>query len=377
MAAPEKSEKRPCPRCFAMNLAEATFCEECGASLDSESEGSDAEVYQDLSRANLLRIRGESKAAIDVCLSILRRYPNNISAHSLLGEIYLEQDDFKQATEWFEMAVDLAPDSKREMHLLERARSLYKSQNEKSTIDQLEIPKRPNNTLYAVGMVVLLVIVGFAAFMAGAQRPSQSKESQRISEPIVIPPSPAITNEPTTPQPEEDPTIKIQQDEIVLARLQALPDRGKQIQSFILDPATQTAVVTATQGLAESAEVAALLISSDVFSNENSITQLTVRISSFGSLIFSGKLTRTQYDEARVLATSTSLATVAKQVFANAWRVPSIPPTGGATEPKSEENQTPGTNNSGHETGTIRPGTTSNGVQPGQGSQTRSNPGGE
>ena len=77
MAAQEQN--KVCTKCFEVNDPAATFCIECGAPLsdDPTAEGSDQEVYREITQANLHRIRGDYKEAIDVCLGILKRFPNN------------------------------------------------------------------------------------------------------------------------------------------------------------------------------------------------------------------------------------------------------------------------------------------------------------
>ena len=110
MAVQGRSETTSCPKCFAVVKLGAEFCPECGATLDPASGGSDQEVYNDLAKANLLRNRHQMPEAIEVALGILRKYPNNATAHTLLGDIYAELDDLKQAAEWYEMALDLSPD---------------------------------------------------------------------------------------------------------------------------------------------------------------------------------------------------------------------------------------------------------------------------
>jgi hypothetical protein len=73
-----------------------------------------------LARGNLLRIRSQWEEAITVCTEALRLAPHSASAHSLLGDIYEAQGRLEDAAQWFEMAVDLAPDSPVDRAKLER-----------------------------------------------------------------------------------------------------------------------------------------------------------------------------------------------------------------------------------------------------------------
>jgi Tfp pilus assembly protein PilF len=88
----------------------AGFCPECGAPIGTApAEGSDAAIYPELARVNLLRLRGDYKAAQDHCRAVLRKFPNNVTANQLLGDLCQETGDLSQAKEWYELALDIAP----------------------------------------------------------------------------------------------------------------------------------------------------------------------------------------------------------------------------------------------------------------------------
>ena len=75
-----------CDRCFASVPPKEPFCPECGAPIvveEQDAGSSDAVVYTELARANLLRMRGEYKQAENQCLNILKRFPNNASANKI------------------------------------------------------------------------------------------------------------------------------------------------------------------------------------------------------------------------------------------------------------------------------------------------------
>ncbi|MBC7327354.1 tetratricopeptide repeat protein [bacterium] len=112
-----------CPYCGAEIPEDTRFCPECGASLSEETAGGEnieREVYSLLATANLYRIRGLWQEAENKCVEVLRKYPNNPAAHSLLGDIYADQGKWEEAKEWYELAVELNPSSTADKKKLER-----------------------------------------------------------------------------------------------------------------------------------------------------------------------------------------------------------------------------------------------------------------
>lgn len=64
-----------------------------------------------LAEANLARLRSHWPDAEAGCVMVLRADPNNLHAHSLLGDIYRDQGRFDDALQWYRLALDLAPSS--------------------------------------------------------------------------------------------------------------------------------------------------------------------------------------------------------------------------------------------------------------------------
>lgn len=150
-----------------MMPSDAEYCSECGAPLSDAPGvvGSDAEVYPELAKANVLRMRKEFKAAEDICLAILRRFPNNASANTLLGDISVEKGALEQAAEWYELALDILPDSKENQEKLGSVRAKLNERQTQATVESLGIPaKKPPFVL--IGLVVVIVVAfGIAAAM--------------------------------------------------------------------------------------------------------------------------------------------------------------------------------------------------------------------
>lgn len=192
-----------CEKCFAVAEAGAEFCPECGAPLSHEpgAEGSDIAIYPELARANLLRMRGDYHGAQEVCLAILRRFPNNATGNTLLGDIAAERGDLEHAIEWYELALDLQPDSAVDRQKLDAVRARLEKEHAATAVSQLELPKnQPKLSTYIVIATAAIVLAGVVAFAMGRQSgqqqaqagdsPYQLPKTKAQTEPIVKDPQP-------------------------------------------------------------------------------------------------------------------------------------------------------------------------------------------
>ena len=126
-----------CGHCGAEIPDDAVVCPHCGAPIeerfgDAGDWGMEREVYSLLATANLYRVRGLWQEAENKCIEVLRRYPNNPAAHSLLGDIYADQGRWEEAKEWYELAVELAPSSQADKKKLERVRRILAEREKQS-----------------------------------------------------------------------------------------------------------------------------------------------------------------------------------------------------------------------------------------------------
>ena len=94
-----------------------------------------------LARAKLLRLRGQWDESISVCSEALRKYPDSITAHSLLGEIYETLGRMDDAAQWYAMAVERDPRNPQERAKLERTLSAQKAQRPPAPL--LKAPPAP------------------------------------------------------------------------------------------------------------------------------------------------------------------------------------------------------------------------------------------
>ncbi|QYK54608.1 MAG: tetratricopeptide repeat protein [Fimbriimonadaceae bacterium] len=320
----------------------------------ADSDGSDVAVYQDLASANLLRMRGDKQDAIDTCLKILRNYPNNATAHSLLGEIYMEHGELKQAAEWFEMALDLDPNATREKMLLKKVQDQLNAKESAAAVQQLEIKPRSGLTAYLVGMMLLVIAVGALAFFVGnsAGKSTVAKNSG-AARPITIP---AQTNTDTKPSTTQTPETNTElpattagaptEDVALLQSIKASGTKGNLVISLIFNPALEQVTLTGQTEPDVTREETALMMASDVFVARPEAREAVIRLVENSRVIFVGTIGRAQYDEAQGLSGgSTPINQIAMQAFPNAWHAdgrssgsPVTPPDGMGNATGSPEN---------------------------------------
>lgn len=240
-----------------MVKASAEFCPDCGAPIaheDAPNEGSDAAIYPELARANLLRMRGEFKQAEDICLSILRRYPNNATANGLLGDMKAEQGDLEQAAEWYELALDLVDDSavKNKLHQVKRRIQEREAAN---TAKQIGLPTgRSKMGLYMIIMIVLIGGSATAAFILGQQsNKSTTAKKSTMDRPLNIPTtttsgreqsSETDSNEAAENAPAQTPSAKPEADRALIQAISQLTPLGAKMIDAFQDPRSKDITIT-------------------------------------------------------------------------------------------------------------------------------------
>lgn len=344
------NHKISCPRCFAVVPGETEVCPECGYALSNTAADTDTGVYQDLAQANLARMRGDKQAAIDQCLKVLRAFPNNVTAHSLLGEIYMEHGELKQAAEWFEMTLDLNPAAARERQLLERVQQLMEETDHKATIQQLEVKPKSGLTALWVGMVAVILAVAAASYFIGQNSgrskavatgqkpaaplrlPAQSKPDNPNAEPAV-PDLSKILNERLGSAPADDRTA--------LEEVVANSQKRNLILTLLLNPSNQEILISAEPEDGVPFETTALLISADVFVGRAATKIVTTRLIKSGRVVFVGTLARDSYDELQGLSGNTPVDQLAVQAFPSGWHADRQTQPGSPVEPQSRHEPEP------------------------------------
>lgn len=295
-----------CEKCFALADYGAEFCPECGASLTTEpgAEGSDAAIYPDLARANLLRMRGDYKQAQDVCLALLRRFPNNATANTLLGDIAAEEGDLEHAAEWYELALDLNPDSPAEQHKLQAVRQRLTERDAASSVKQLELPQsNPRTPTFILGVVGIILVAGIIAFAFGRQtgkaqglteagRP-YNLPARRDEQPIKQDPprDVADSTQPTEPEPAPVIASRTAEDIALTQAIAAKSTDGTMLLDASEDPRTHGIRLTFSAASDEPRLVAARLAAA-AFSNSSQSQRLFIRGVRDGKLFYCASASR-------------------------------------------------------------------------------------
>ncbi len=299
-----------CPHCHAPILANLDTCSECGAALTAEA-GKDQGVYPELAQANLLRMRGDTRGAESQLLSLLKRYPNNATAHEMLGDIYFESHEDGQAAQWYELALDLAPDTPGLGNKLERAKERLIQDEEIATVEQIGLqPAGKGKTWVGVAVAIVVLAVVAAGTLAFINR---NKPSEVVKSVIEAPPqvtlegtaSPTATPSPTnmatspTPIPSESPSL-VAQDQAALTLLtQSAPD-GSRLTALTSDPRTQLIQMTFSTRTDENPRPIAARLAKAAFDQYPGCATVTVRGSLEGKVVYVADGIRSRLEETQL-----------------------------------------------------------------------------
>jgi hypothetical protein len=201
---PEASEPRMvCTSCQTVLPKESHFCSKCGASLLDGAAGTagdqDRRIAAILAEANLLRMRAQWHDAESRCIDVMRVNPNDVHAHSLLGDIFRDQGRYDEASQWYQMALDLNPNSAADRGKLihvEQNRAKDRSKPDfgpgQSVLDgalgtQRLIGLPPSTWLRALtAMSVLFLVVVSAILISLRDRTSAAKTGSLSSDSILV-----------------------------------------------------------------------------------------------------------------------------------------------------------------------------------------------
>ncbi|MGV3614583.1 MAG: tetratricopeptide repeat protein [Fimbriimonas sp.] len=196
---------RTCDRCQSAVPGDSRVCPECGAPLVPGARADiPQDVHRELARANLLRVRGEFDAAEAVCLSVLKRYPNSAPTHTLLGDIADDRGDLDQAERWYDLALDLDPESAGDRRKLEDVRARKNAFDSESTVAQIGLPSRPAIPWSNIVLGSLAALSFAGAAYVGFARRDTGRPAPTVTRAIDVPKE-AITAQATEPVPEATP----------------------------------------------------------------------------------------------------------------------------------------------------------------------------
>jgi tetratricopeptide (TPR) repeat protein len=189
-----------CVQCGAQIPDDTTVCSQCGAevaSLGLSREDAAREIYSLLAAANLARIRREYEEATARCIEVMRRFPNNASAHSLMGDIYADQGLLRDAAEWYKIAIELDPSSRADRAKLDALLSRMRARPEEAPAAPSPVARAIRalglSSPLAVGMAVTLVTL--LALLIGAvayQRATLGRAALPTSPTVGAPTRPTV-----------------------------------------------------------------------------------------------------------------------------------------------------------------------------------------
>jgi len=336
LEAQEKSDVIICDRCFASVRAGAEFCPDCGAPLGSApAEGSDAAIYPDLARTNLLRMRGDYKAAIDHCRSILRKFPNNVTANQLLGDLTWENGDLQQAKEWYELALDISPNNVQIQKKLSDVSQRLDQTETAGLVEKLGLPAEKSKSGWIAGSLALAVVaVGAVAYVIGINQPKTSSPSPQyssISAPATEPgTAPNSATEPgLNPTPIAPVATQGSNEEQVLAQqLGTKGEFGSRIMAVSIDPRTLQLTVTFRIETKDDARMIAADLAGISFENHATSQLVTLRAIENGNLKYVADVRRAAYEETKTdvwKQANPEPEALSKHILTNEW--PTVAPS--------------------------------------------------
>lgn len=201
---------RTCERCQSTVPNDARVCPECGAPLVPGARADiPQDVHQELARANLLRVRGEFEQAEALCLAVLRRYPNSAPTHTLLGDISDDRDDLEQAERWYDLALDLDPESAGDRRKLEDVRARRHTTDAQATVAQIGLPPKKAVPWLNIGLASLALLCFVGAAYVGFARKDTAKPKATVTASVQAPTDALAPRKPETTTPEVTATPEV------------------------------------------------------------------------------------------------------------------------------------------------------------------------
>lgn len=286
-----------CARCFADVPAGHNACPECGAPVTKAGEGeSDEAVYKEIAQANLFRMRHEFGRAEQECLSILRRYPNNVTANVLLGDICMDLKEFDRGVQWYELALDLKPDDAAIKSKIKDAKERITHKEAHDVAEKMGIPKTVHaQRRYVFTVVGLVLVTAIASYIFGTSHPK---------------PRPKPDNTVTTTGggsgivPSDDKgEVVVQQtadtDANLLKLLSGQTVESNKVASIFEDPRSHSMILTYLPDASEDYRSLGARLGSAALGTESESLIVTLRAMQNGKLIYTADLLRYRLNETK------------------------------------------------------------------------------
>lgn len=283
-------------------------------------------LHSDLARVNLLRIRGDISSAKTLCLSILKRFPESVDAHVMMGDLHAEQADLVPAVEWYALALDLdrtAPGVEVKLARIKSAIDISNQAN-KSKISQM-MSRKTSPWLYAAIFASVLGI-GSVAYIAGSQKPPANPTSNRapIRDRITSPTStssnpsttfvaaavpPANSGNSSGPIPDSSPVQSpnvaankggkapddpkfVAEDSMLMDQISKRTELAKHIISVILEPRSNSLILTFNVRTEDHGRYTGAILADTAMEYDTKVLKVVLRGVRNGILSYVGDVTR-------------------------------------------------------------------------------------
>ncbi|HWD38801.1 MAG TPA: tetratricopeptide repeat protein [Fimbriimonas sp.] len=344
-----------CTRCFARVSSDELVCTECGAPLnvDVTIPVADTIVHGDLAQANLLKMRGDLDAAEKTCLSVLKRYPNDPEAHVFLGDLSAERGEWDRASEWYELALDLSPNSQANKAKLEDAKQRIHDTQTAETVSQLGIPEPPSKAPWIIaGVLVILVavVIGSVKFNSN-HRPPPTLNAGNIVFPAPAPASTDTDNQGALPaQPSSSSESKpspaalagSMEDRALMQLLQQRSTVGSDVTALTQDPRDQALTVTYNVPAGEDVRKIGATLAKDALEQSTETLIVIVRGVSNDHLVFVADATRPKLTEVQSSTYQTENAANPDSWISTLFQREWTPTTSGGPAPSAPSTATSG-----------------------------------
>lgn len=259
-----------CDDCRIILDSDAKHCPKCGKEIASDAVSAPdpiMDVPRLLAAANLHKFRSEWDEALSAATDALRQQPRNAEITLTLGSIYEERGMLDEALVWYQMTLELDPDSRQGKAGKDRLAMLISARRREAAATPRRDPAK-RAQLYGIGIaaaiLLLIVVLVTWAVLRHPQPPAANKQpttnnrqpalTPPISQPWAKRPSATATSAPplsgaTTAAATRGATTSLrttaeQSIRDGLSSAQPITDTGASIDDVIADPRASVATVT-------------------------------------------------------------------------------------------------------------------------------------
>jgi hypothetical protein len=197
------------------------WCKGHDAATNSRPLADPRLVTAKLAEANLARMRGHWEEAEACCIDVLRLDPSNLEAHSLLGDLYRDQDRLDDAAQWYRLALDINSNSTVDQAKLKSVeREMERRSHQPTEVTERRPVTNPIGTHRLLGAspitwvraltvisVVFVLAVGGVLFAMQSRRHVPPKPPAANA--TTIPYTPPSATPKTTPPPTQDGALNL------------------------------------------------------------------------------------------------------------------------------------------------------------------------